>query len=920
MKRVLSIILTAMLMVTAAAVPSFAGTYENPDAMDISETAAVTQGTAEGLYEETDRGEVPSEYVKAESADQEESIVPNQSAAPNGVQNCGKNVTWELKDGVLTIKGTGAMADYSGDEYAPWYDICEEITEVVVENGVTAIGEDAFYDAYNLKKVTLADSVKKLGYGAFASCASLEEFTGNGLTEIDDYAFNLTSLSAFTVPSGIKTIGDTAFMGTPIEEYTVAAGNKTFTAKDGVLYTNGGKTLFMYPSGNVNAVFEIPSKVTKVAESAFLTNMYLKEITIPNSVTSLGASSFQQCEALKTVKIPDSVKEVGDYTFYECTSLETLKFGKGLKATSYLMFENCTALKNIDFGTGLEEIYSRTFSYCTELESVVVPANVKTINNGAFGECTGLKSVETKGVKDCISYQTFFGCGSLENVTLNEGIEYIYGLAFYGCDSLKEIYIPDSVIYIESEAFPETTVLKNLNSKLDKFGINGYRMVQNIYMNVQEKYSAAFNVLNIVNKERAKEGLSPLVMNKSLMDSAMLRAAECAVLFSHTRPDGTDCFSANDLMYGENIAYGAKSAKDVMNMWMNSSGHRANILTEGYTTIGIGCVVHDGAYYWVQCFGVGEDAEGCNKPADVTKEQLVTFTTDPIEDADNLVIKPRITVGNSNLNLKGKTTATVYVVDAKCKNKGITWSSSDEKVVTVTSAGKITAVGYGTATVTAKMKHYTLKKKINVVCPSHTYKTTTTKATPTADGKIVKKCTTCKKTITTKIYAPKTTKLSYTAATYSGKAKKPTVKVINSNGKVVSSKNYTVTYQKGRTKVGTYKVTVKFKNNYKGTVVKTFKIRPEGTALTAVNAKKAGMTVKWKKQATQTNGYEICYSTTANFKGGEKVQVTGNQKISKVINKLESGQKYWVKIRTYKNVNGTKYYSKWSAVKTVTTK
>lgn len=916
LKRIISIITALMMFMATMPYTVFAYADKTTDNEAIANDSSSEM--VQELYEEEDLGDAPTDYINTRVDITSENIVPNQYIAPNGAQKCGKNTTWTLENGVLTISGTGEMNDYSGDEYAPWCDICYEIKEVIVEDGVTKIGESAFYDAYNLEKVVLADSVKKLGYGAFANCTSLNEFIANGLTEIEDYAFNKTALAEYTVPAGVENIGYLAFMGTPIENYYVASGNKVFSAKDGVLYEDSGKTLVMYPSGNKNEVFEIPSTVTKVAEGAFLTNCNLRSIKIPETVKSLGESAFQMCKSLKSIVIPNSIKEVGNFTFYECTALEELTFGNGLKSTSYLMFENCTSLKSIDFGSGLEEIYARTFSYCVSLENVVIPVNVKTIGNGAFGECISLETVVIEGITDCIPYQTFFNCGSLENVTINEGVEYIYTQSFYGCDALAEINLPDSVKYIASEAFPTTTVLNNLNPKLEHFGINGYRMVQNIYLKVQEKYSAAYNVLNFVNRERAKVGAEPLVMNESLMESAMLRAAECTVMFSHTRPIGEDCFSSNELMYGENIAYGSTTAKGVMNQWMNSAGHKANILSEEYTTIGIGCVVHDGGYYWVQCFGKGKDTTNCDKLEDVTKEKMVSFTIDPIEDEDNLVIKPRMVVENAKLKLNGSTTARIYVESAKCNNKEIAWSSNNSKVITVTSGGKIKAVGYGTAKVTAKMKHFTLSKKITVTCPGHKYKKTTTKATYRNDGKIIKKCSVCKNTITTKIYAPKTVKLSYTLTTYNGKTKKPTVKVINSKGNVVSSKNYTVTYQKGRTKVGEYKVTVKFKNNYKGKVVRSFKIRPKATTILSVTAKKDNIKVKWKKQTVQTSGYEICYSTSKTFNNSKKVLVSSNKKVSKSINGLESGRRYFVKIRTYKKVSGIKYYSKWGAVKSVT--
>lgn len=120
-------------------------------------------------------------------------------------------------------------------------------------------------------------------------------------------------------------------------------------------------------------------------------------------------------------------------------------------------------------------------------------------------------------------------------------------------------------------------------------------------------YTYASEVLTLVNNERASAGLKPVTMTQSLTDGAMLRAAETAVSFSHTRPNGEQCFTAFEWMRaaGENIAYGQRSPEQVMNGWMNSSGHRANILNSAFTTIGIGCFEYNGTLYWAQAFSGG---------------------------------------------------------------------------------------------------------------------------------------------------------------------------------------------------------------------------------------------------------------------------------------------------------------------------
>ena len=129
--------------------------------------------------------------------------------------------------------------------------------------------------------------------------------------------------------------------------------------------------------------------------------------------------------------------------------------------------------------------------------------------------------------------------------------------------------------------------------------------------------------------------------------------------------------------------------------------------------------------------------------------------------------------------------------------------------------------------------------------------------------------------------------------------------------------NHTVSYSKGRKNVGQYTVTVKFKGNYSGTVKKTFTIKPKSTTLSKVTAGKKAFTVKWKKQTTQTTGYQIQYSTSSKFKGAKTVTITKNKATSKKISKLKAKKKYYVRVRTYKTVDGKKYYSAWSSVKSI---
>ena len=209
----------------------------------------------------------------------------------------------------------------------------------------------------------------------------------------------------------------------------------------------------------------------------------------------------------------------------------------------------------------------------------------------------------------------------------------------------------------------------------------------------------------------------------------------------------------------------------------------------------------------------------------------------------------------------------------------------------------------------------------------HQNKSQLTKATTTKDGQSYKKCTVCG-AVTGKTVIAKASniKLSKTAYTYNGKVQKPSVTVKDSKGKALKNgTDYKISYPKGMKNVGKYTVKVTLKGNYSGSKSMTYNINPKGTSVSKVTAAKKGFKVTWKKQATQTTGYEVQYSTSSNFKKGNKtVNITKNKTTSKSVSKLSAKKKYYVRVRTYKTVkvNGksVKLYSGWSKAKSVTTK
>ncbi len=205
----------------------------------------------------------------------------------------------------------------------------------------------------------------------------------------------------------------------------------------------------------------------------------------------------------------------------------------------------------------------------------------------------------------------------------------------------------------------------------------------------------------------------------------------------------------------------------------------------------------------------------------------------------------------------------------------------------------------------------------------HKYEQTLEHATFSADGSIANKCIFCGEiepdSDVTSIAAIKSVSLSANSFTYSGRSFTPTVKAVDSDGKTISSENYTVSYSANKN-VGKATAEITFLGNYSGVKKLYFKINPKNTTFSKPTAIKAGFKVKIKKYTTQTTGYQIQYSTDKKFKSNTKTLTLSNKTTAKTVSKLKKGKTYYVRIRTYKTVGKVKYYSAWSSAKSVKTK
>ena len=226
--------------------------------------------------------------------------------------------------------------------------------------------------------------------------------------------------------------------------------------------------------------------------------------------------------------------------------------------------------------------------------------------------------------------------------------------------------------------------------------------VTQVRIKVSEHYDAAFQVLKLVNKERKSYGLKPLTMDKGLLNTAMLRAAETVLYFEggHLRPEGTYCFTADHKMIAENMARGVSTAKGVVMLWMNSSGHRENILRSDAVSIGIGCVEYGGTYYWVQNFGL-EKANKAVASGYKNKKKIRIINVDKYDTFLRPIIKlssRKLRVGKTaSVKVQWNNLETILTL----KNSGLIIESANPKICRVKN-GKL----YGVKNGKAKIRFY----------------------------------------------------------------------------------------------------------------------------------------------------------------------------------------------------------------------
>ena len=259
---------------------------------------------------------------------------------------CGENLYWEYNNGTLTITGSGAMYDYRFENYAPWYSERESISAVSLPQGLTSIGNYAFYDCSSLASIIIPNSITSIGDYAFYTCFSLTSIAiPESVINIGEKAFASCSFTSIAIPESVINIGESVFSScSSLTSIVVESGNTKYDSRNNcnAIIESATNTLV---AGCQNTT--IPNTITSIGNYAFWCCYSLTSITIPNSVTSIGGNAFSYCSSLTSITIPNSVISIERYAFFSCDLLTSITIPNSVTSIGDSSFRNCSSLASV---------------------------------------------------------------------------------------------------------------------------------------------------------------------------------------------------------------------------------------------------------------------------------------------------------------------------------------------------------------------------------------------------------------------------------------------------------------------------------------------------------------------------------------------------------------------------------------------
>lgn len=365
---------------------------------------------------------------------------------------CGENLTWVLDDkGTLTISGTGDMFDFDiarlFTNFSPWA-YRDDIKSVLIETGVTSVGNYAFQYCASLASVTLSNSITRIGKDAFLRCTSLSSIViPDSVASIGDEAFAICAeLDSIVIPESVASIGNAVFDGcTKLAEINVDRNNGNYCSVNGVLFNKTKTMLIGYPCGNKSTSYIVPDGVVCINRAAFGNCVNLISITLPNSVTNIGDWAFYLCTSLTSIALPSSITSIGTGICSNCTNLTSVTLSNSITSIGRRSFTFCSNLKDVYY-SGTKDEWEK-ISLVSSNDSLINA----TIHYNSTGSVDIGESIGEKFSFNGHTYQMF----KLKNLTSGDVISYCKKIGGYMAhindaeenEFLKELICNNNVKY-----------------------------------------------------------------------------------------------------------------------------------------------------------------------------------------------------------------------------------------------------------------------------------------------------------------------------------------------------------------------------------------------------------------------------------------------------------------------------------------